>query len=670
MTWERALEADARLAAKNAVLIRAALRQSFDPERALAGYKNTQPDESLSLAQQRVRARSWAIMNIRPNLEPLRQILYKLWSEGYALGDLAARMAISEAERAQKADTSTMVDWNKWKPGDAASAILLKPPKAFQRLLEGAGITLKGFSDTTLTDIGNAIGEAIELGLDAKVSAKNILNHVANPARALSIAITEQNRAISTATANRYLDAGLSQMEWLVFQPCKICAENEGKKVSIGAPFPSGHTQPPAHPHCRCALAPVIPGMDDPSNTAGLVTQPLTDLEGNVTQEPPGNYRGFHRAPTRADEFGAPATNVEEMMPDFYARPNIYTTGMPQADKESLDVLRRIKDKPEELVTIYRAVPTGVNQINPGDWVTLSPSYAETHLAGNVQGGGRVISMQIRAKDLWFDGDSINEFGYDPVDRSMSVGMISIDPKIMPKNPGLDLWNKNELMEVAAIKDPQWEPRKIWDGASQQYIEVVRPPGDPRLKKLLELQGFSAKPKIVDAPTMDELGKKGEKMYRGLAPTEKLTVKNMIEQFKNGDLYVGTGVIGNGVYASNQYDYVLKYAENKADNVMNMVFLPDAKFVDAEVAKGEAKEMMNAFFHKAFDRKEDLAKSKYAAFVESFGDLTQQEAKDLGWFFRDAGSWAAANGYDAIQYAEDGEKVFVILNRGAVAIQK
>lgn len=286
MTWERALEADARLAARNAVLIRAALRQSFDPERAFIGYQNTTPDDSLTLPQQRSRARSWAIMNIRPNLEPLRQVLIKIWADAYALGDTAAREAIEEAKRAQKADAQGVVDWSKWKPGDAAQAIILKPPRAFQRLLEGAGITLKGFSDTTLTDIGNSIGEAIELGLDAKRSAKLIGNHVASPARALSIAITEQNRAISTATQNRYLEAGLKEQEWLVFEPCKICAQNAGQKVSIGAPFPSGNTQPPAHPNCRCALAPVIPGFDDPSNTAGTVTQPVITPTGALEEKP------------------------------------------------------------------------------------------------------------------------------------------------------------------------------------------------------------------------------------------------------------------------------------------------------------------------------------------------------------------------------------------------
>jgi hypothetical protein len=132
------------------------------------------------------------------------------------------------------------------------------------------------------------------------------------------------------------------------------------------------------------------------------------------------DYRGYHQAPTRADGFGSPATDVEEMMPDFYERPEIYTTGYPDADKESVSVLTRIKGKPDATVTIYRAVPEGAEEINPGDWVTLSPSYAKSHLMSNVE-AGHVISQVIPARDLWFDGNSINEFGYDPVPTGKSV---------------------------------------------------------------------------------------------------------------------------------------------------------------------------------------------------------------------------------------------------------
>jgi hypothetical protein len=127
-------------------------------------------------------------------------------------------------------------------------------------------------------------------------------------------------------------------------------------------------------------------------------------------------YRMRHSAPRRADEFGSPATDVEEMMPGFYENPNLYGSGYAQADKESRSAIMAIRGKPNAPVTIYRAVPEGVDKINPGDWVTLSPTYAKEHGRSNVSSGFDVLSKVIPAKDLWFDGDSVNEFGYDPTD--------------------------------------------------------------------------------------------------------------------------------------------------------------------------------------------------------------------------------------------------------------
>jgi hypothetical protein len=134
------------------------------------------------------------------------------------------------------------------------------------------------------------------------------------------------------------------------------------------------------------------------------------------TVEETDNYRMRHQAPTRADDFGSPATDVEEMMPGFYKNPNLYGSGYAQADKESRSVIMSIQGKPNAPVTIYRAVPEGVDKINPGDWVTLSPTYAKEHGESNVLNGGKILSQVIPAKNLWFNGDSVNEFGYDPVD--------------------------------------------------------------------------------------------------------------------------------------------------------------------------------------------------------------------------------------------------------------
>jgi hypothetical protein len=273
MTYKRALEADARLAAKNALKIRAALRQTFDPKRVYEQYLLTQPNQSDSTPQNNARARAWVMLNVRVNMEALKEVMLRVWAEGYVTGQAFADEQLQIARELNKADDTTAeVDWANWQPGDRAAALLLRPPKAFQQLLESQNITFKDFSDTTVRDIGNAIGEAIELGLPAERAAKRLMTHVANPARALSIAITEQNRAISYATINRYKEAGLEKMEWEVSSPCDKCAQNANQVVPIGQAFRSGNTQPPAHPHCRCVLLPVLPDFDDPAATGGSVT--------------------------------------------------------------------------------------------------------------------------------------------------------------------------------------------------------------------------------------------------------------------------------------------------------------------------------------------------------------------------------------------------------------
>ena len=651
MSWERALEADARLAAKNALLIRAALRQSFDSQRAFEGYKNTSPDENLTLPQQRIRARAWAILNIRPNLEPLRQVLYKLWADGYVLGDLQARVSIADAKRLQKAETASVVDWSTWKPGDKASAVLLNPPRAFQRLLANAGITLKGFSDTTLTDIGNAVGEAIELGLDAKTSAKNIMNHVANPARALSIAITEQNRAISTATSNRYLEAGLEKMEWLVFQPCDICAQNANQVVSIGAPFPSGDTQPPAHPHCRCALAPVIAGFDDPGLTGGNI----------ITPEPSSDttYRMQHQAPGR--DGGIPATNIEEGMADATdpkLQMAIYGTGDDISDRETFAVLNQIQNDPDAMVTVYRAVPGDVNTINPGDWVTLSENYANQHNNFYLSNeNGKVIAVQVRAGDLFTDGNSINEFGYDPTNQAsikVSFAGRDIEPEVRKL---FETDSLSRLKDKSLIDElEEMRTKDIASGGTQ---------GDGMLKKVVKLQGFDGTPQVVDTVAdIKTIAKEtpGKVLYRGIAdfsqesaesgllplrPNISYSADKAVEDFIQGEYRAGWGAFGSGTYTSERYYEASGYALSTDSGATGSgkiitMFLPDSVLMPTkEVVKETMREVIRG--------------------------------GSLDWAGGNVGRALAAKGYQAYDVGflqSDKAGIYVILDRTAVTVAR
>ena len=261
---EGALEADGRIAAKNATKIRAALMEMANYKQIFLQYQETQPISTKNKAQDNSRARSWAIMNVRLRTEALASTLWRTWAEAYVLGEAAADEWIKKTIQANKAADDGYINWKNWQPGDRATALMLRRPGAFQKLLDQTNATIKGMDRASLTDIGNALATTVELGLDAERASLLIGRHVASSSRALTIAITEQNRAMSAATIQRYKDAELEKMEWQVSDPCNKCAQNSGVVVPIGTSFPSGNTQPPAHPHCRCVLLPVIPGMEEP----------------------------------------------------------------------------------------------------------------------------------------------------------------------------------------------------------------------------------------------------------------------------------------------------------------------------------------------------------------------------------------------------------------------
>lgn len=278
------LEADGRMAAKNAVKIRAALNEVADFKKLYEQYQDTHPISTDKPAQDRARARAWAIMNVRLNDEPLQAALWRTWAEAYALGDDAAGEWIQRAIEAKKT-VQSYIDWDNWKPGDKASAVILRKPKAYSRLLERTGVIMNEMKRTTFQDIGTSLADAVELGLDAVKASRLIAKHVASPSRALTIAITEQNRAMTAATIQRYKQAEINKVEWEVSDPCPKCAMNANQVREIGQPFDSGSIQPPAHPHCRCVLLPVIPGAEDDNGIDGSVGEgptlgvPTPDLE-------------------------------------------------------------------------------------------------------------------------------------------------------------------------------------------------------------------------------------------------------------------------------------------------------------------------------------------------------------------------------------------------------
>jgi len=157
---------------------------------------------------------------------------------------------------------------------------------------------------------------------------------------------------------------------------------------------------------------------------AAMTGQPTRSLLGQITPKPlrmsDTSYRSSHNAP--GPDFGAPLhdlTGGGQMYPaDVYSEKaaQYYGSGNRRADIEALNLAKRVRGNPDAEVTMYRAVPKNadISNINAGDWVTLSKDYAKNHGEAVLRGDYKILSQKVKAKDLWTNADSIQEFGYQP----------------------------------------------------------------------------------------------------------------------------------------------------------------------------------------------------------------------------------------------------------------
>ncbi len=143
------------------------------------------------------------------------------------------------------------------------------------------------------------------------------------------------------------------------------------------------------------------------------------EIEGNseVARLNP-EYSGMHEAPTKG-EGSAPLWDVAGIYPDDIYGPmavRYYGHYGDYRDAEAIHVIQRMHGHPNRQVRIYRAVPKDVkgSAFNVGDWVTTVRSYAKEHGESALNGEYRVISKVVHPRDLFTDGNSIFEFGYDP----------------------------------------------------------------------------------------------------------------------------------------------------------------------------------------------------------------------------------------------------------------
>ena len=197
----------------------------------------------------------------------------------------------------------------------------------------------------------------------------------------------------------------------------------------------------------------------------------LTKLINFLLEEE--DYRGVHRAPGKTN--GAPLWDVtKDVYPDdIYTLPAAtaarYYGASEAGDIPVMSIIQSYHNKPNRKIKIYRSVPDmktleeeifelegylkqmlrrgrapkgvtmsydeiyarkeklkadlergdisrpkKIDVINPGDWVSIYRPYVVEHGEGSLGGEYIVLSKTVYARDLYTDGNSMYEWGWDP----------------------------------------------------------------------------------------------------------------------------------------------------------------------------------------------------------------------------------------------------------------
>lgn len=140
------------------------------------------------------------------------------------------------------------------------------------------------------------------------------------------------------------------------------------------------------------------------------------------------DYRGQHQAPDKAG--GAPLYDItlNGIYPEDVYSGNgyrYYVNPEESGASESFSIAMSLHERPNALVKMFRAVPKNIEgvdikKINTGDWVAVSRRYVTDHGRNSLRNQYRIITKTVYARDLFTDGNSICEWGYDPQPRDTS----------------------------------------------------------------------------------------------------------------------------------------------------------------------------------------------------------------------------------------------------------
>lgn len=352
------------------------------------------------------------------------------------------------------------------------------------------------------------------------------------------------------------------------------------------------------------------------------------------------DYRMEHQSPGR--EGNAPLSDLTgdgNIYPeDVYSNKAVqyYGTGDNVMDKQSFTKAKSYRGKPDAIVEVYRAVPKGVSDtINPGDWVTINRNYAKEHGESYFDGNYDILSKKVRARDIFTNGDSIHEWGYEPED-----GVKFSKQENPPDTITIDGTERPTRNSEGKLIHPTEEGiRNFWKWFGDGYLTDVN--GRP---SILYHQ--------TSIESSDNIYKEGFRIDKPRARKSDPRVVDGIF-FKPSPDNIGLGSSNENdidqipVYLNIKNPLVANTAEEVGDIVNDKIYLGllrDVEIADANLAK-------------EFDDKwksKNLDRVKFKEFTEEFFPRSNSIINDLAGKARERLTEVVSNkGYDGVIIISD-----------------
>ena len=163
----------------------------------------------------------------------------------------------------------------------------------------------------------------------------------------------------------------------------------------------------------------------------------------------------------------------------------------------------------------------------------------------------------------------------------------------------------------------------IDDTSFNSNVKIKIGDEDNILKDIMDEVGASGLPKSISEDEFNVLIEKGQQaLYRGV------TDEKFVKEFLEGNVFVGLGVNGSGIYTSSSRKYALRYANEIDDNVMKMLIDDKAKIIPID---------------KLYKDKKSFIK-----YIES--KFSGKEKDKIFKIIANNGKFAILNGYDVIDF--------------------